>query len=146
MKAPVGEDSGVSALIKAGAPAHPGSHCINIPHPVHLQEPPHTCHLTVLLIKQKLFLLLNHSPRAHIFLICCVANGKLAQCAATTHSSMAVGGKKSIHLTFLELQREPAAFVVEHYFFSCKKHKKIKNPADYGYSNYLVSRNFPVNE
>lgn len=72
MKVPVGEDSGASALIKAGVPVHPGSHCVNIPHPVHLQEPPHTCHLTVLLIKQKL---LNHSPRAYIFLIFCVAKG-----------------------------------------------------------------------
>lgn len=32
--------------------------------------------------------------------------------------------EKNIRFTSLELQRELVAFMVEHYFFSCKKYKK----------------------
>lgn len=120
------------------APAHPGSRCVNIPHPVH------TCHLTVLLIKQKL---LNHSPRAYIFLIFCVAKGSSHNVRPLHTAAWWWVWRKNIRFTSLELQRELVAFMVEHYFFSCKKYKKkFKKPTDYCYLNDLVSRKFPVNE
>lgn len=127
---------------QGGVAAHPGSHCINFPHPVHLQERhTYTCQLTTPLIKQKLFLLLNHSPRAYIFLIFCVVNGELAQSASTTHSSKAVVVKKSIRLIcFFWVAKRASCLYCGTLFFPCKEKKyikKFKNLTNCVYSNLI---------